>query len=273
MKRYGLVYHPKIAEAAGLTREAREQLVSMGAEVWSASAYDEEALDRQATESDIVITFGGDGTIVRTARFGASRNLAILGVNLGRLGFLSEMQPWELPDKLEALVKGEYWLESRMMLHANVEREGKVIHAFEAVNDVVVCRGMGARIVRVGAYIDGQLLTQYAADGVIVATPTGSTAYSLAAGGPIVDPRLNDMVVTPIAPHLSVASALVLPASTTVRLELSTDHEATCTVDGQIDAVLQNGDVTEVTESSRVCRFVRLGESGRFYRTLLARLK
>jgi len=248
-------------------------LLALGASVWRASAWDEAEVSKKAHEADLLITFGGDGTIVRTARTTADHNLPILAGNLGRLGFLAELQAWEVLDRLEPLVNGHYWLEERMMLHADLEREECIFHSFEALNDVVVSRGRIARVVRVDTYVDGQFLTQYVADGVIVATPTGSTAYSLAAGGPILDPRLSDMLLTPIAPHLTVATALVLPAEASVRLELSTEYEATCSVDGQVHVPLNDGDVVTVTASRHVCRFVHMGKRHDFYRTLLERLK
>ncbi len=273
MKRFGLLHHPKIAESQSLAEEVRTALLAFGASVWRASAWDEAEVSKKAHESDLLITFGGDGTIVRTARTTAGHNLPILAVNLGRLGFLAELQAWEVLDRLEPLVNGHYWLEERMMLHADLEREERIIRSFEALNDVVVSRGRIARVVRVDTYVDGQFLTQYVADGVIVATPTGSTAYSLAAGGPILDPRLSDMLLTPIAPHLTVATALVLPAEASVRLELSTEYEATCTVDGQVHVPLNDGDAVTVTASRHVCRFVHMGKQHDFYRTLLERLK
>jgi NAD+ kinase len=273
MKRFGLLHHPKIPASHTLAEEAEAGLKALGASVWSASAWDEAEVARLAHESDLLITFGGDGTIVRTARTTAGHDLPILGVNLGRLGFLAELQPWELSDKLEVLVNGHYWLEERMMLHADLQREDRIVHSAEALNDVVVSRGSIARVVRVDTYVNGSYLTQYVADGVIVATPTGSTAYSLAAGGPILDPRLSDLLIKPIAPHLTVATALVLPAEASVRLHLSTEYEASFSMDGQVHAPMYDGDVVKVTASPHVCRFVRMHGRDDFYQTLLERLR
>lgn len=273
MKRFGLLHHPKIADAPRLAQDAAAKLRALDVEVWCASAYDEAQVLVNGRDSDLIISFGGDGTIVRVARTIAGLNVPILGVNLGRVGFLAELQPTEVSDKLEALVNGQFWLEERMMLHADLRRGERVIRSFEAINDVVASRGRIARVVRIKAYVDDQYLTTYVADGVIVATPTGSTAYSLAAGGPIVDPQLFNLLVKPIAPHLTVATALVLPATACVRLALSTDSEATLTVDGQVDVSLQEGDVVVVTASRNVCRFVRLGERSYFYQTLLQKLE
>lgn len=273
MKRFGLLHQPKIAEAQRLAQEAEAGLQALGAAVWLCSAWDDAEVARRAGEADLLITFGGDGTIVRTARTTAGRNLPILGVNLGRLGFLAELQPWELPDKLPALIEGKYWLEERLMLHAEVKRAQRSVQSFEALNDIVVSRGRIARVVRIEAHVDGEYLTTYVADGVIVATPTGSTAYSLAAGGPILAPQLSNILLTPIAPHLTVAQTLVLPATVQVHLMLNTEYEATLTVDGQVDVPLNNGDEVFVTCSPHLARFVRMKNHGYFYRTLLERLK
>jgi len=273
MKRFGLLHHPKIAESQQLAQETEASLQALGMSVWRASAWDEPTVLQRAHESDLLITFGGDGTIVRAARITAGHNLPILGVNLGRLGFLAELQPWEVSGKLEALVNGQYWLEERMMLHADLKRDERVVRSFEALNDVVVSRGSIARVIRVDTRIDSQYLTTYVADGVIVATPTGSTAYSLAAGGPILDPHLSNILLTPIVPHLTVATALVLPATARVHLVVSAEYEATLTIDGQVDVPLHDGDTVTVAASRNVCRFVRMGERAYFYQTLLQRLK
>jgi NAD+ kinase len=273
MKRFGLLYHPKIEASQGLARQIEARLRALGSEAWCASSWDEPTVVDRLDHSDLLITFGGDGTLVRTARHTSGHALPILGVNLGRLGFLAELQPSELDGRLERLVEGQYWLEERMMLHADLKREGETIRSFESLNDVVVSRGCMARVIRVDTYIDGQFLTTYTADGVIVATPTGSTAYSLAVGGPIIDPRLSNILLTPIAPHLTVATALVLPGEARVEMEVNAEYEAVLTVDGQVDVALQDADVVMVGASQHTCRFVRMGERSYFYRTLVERLK
>lgn len=180
MKRFGLLHHPKIAASHRLVDETAVALRNLGVAVWDGSAWDEQAVLHEASESDLLITFGGDGTIVRTARITAACGVPILGVNLGRLGFLAEVQPWDLGDNLNRLVEGQYWLEERAMLHAEVVRSDQVIRSFDALNEVVVARGRTARVLRLSTYIDREYLTTYVADGLVIATPTGSTAYSLA---------------------------------------------------------------------------------------------
>jgi len=273
MKRFGLLHHPEIPESLRLAQDIEAKLRALGVSVWQTSAWDEADVLNKQPQTDLLIAFGGDGTIVRTARLTAGHDLPVLGVNLGRLGFLAELKPAELSDKLDELVAGAYWLEQRSMLHAMVERAQEEIISFEALNDVVVSRGHFARTTRIDTFIDDQYLTQYVADGVIVATATGSTAYSLAAGGPILDPRLPDILLTPIAPHLMVATSLVLPEGSAVRLVLRSEGDAACTVDGQMDVSLGQGDAVTVSTSQHVCRFVRFDSRTRSYRTLLQRLK
>jgi len=272
-KRFGLLHHPNIAEAERLAGEAAARLRTLGVTVWRASSYDQEEVVRGARDSDLLMSFGGDGTIVRVARTIAGLNVPILSINLGRVGFLAELQPAEVLDRLEALAGGRFWVEEHMMLRAELQRGERVIEAFEALNDVVVSRGCLARVVRIAVHVDGQYLATYAADGVIVASPTGSTAYSLAAGGPVLDPQLSNLVLTPVAPHLASGTALVLPATAHVQLELSAGCDATLTADGQVDVPLQDNDVVVVTASSNLCRFVRMGERNYFYKTLLQKLK
>lgn len=280
MKRVGLVCHPKIDAAHRLAQAATDRLAGLGISAWSGSAWEEEELLEQLKGTDLLISLGGDGTLVRLARLTAGANTPILGVNLGRVGFLAELQPDQVIDSLPALAEGRFWLEERMMLRASLEQDGRSAernathaHQFEAINEVVVSRGRVARIVRIAAHVDGQYLTTYAADGLIVATPTGSTAYALAAGGPILNPQLANLVVVPIAPHLTVDTALVLPARARVRLVLSCEEEGTLTVDGQVDHPLCNGDAVVVTASEHLCRLVRLGEHNYFYKTLMQKLK
>jgi NAD+ kinase len=167
---------------------------------------------------------------------------------------------------------GDFWLENRMMLDAE-NRLGQERRAHQALNDVVVSRGSLARIVRLEAYIDGSYLTTYAADGIIIATATGSTAYALAAGGPILPPQLQNFLLIPIAPHLSMNRAIVLGRNDRVEVRVHTDHQAILTVDGQFEYDLQDGDLVSVQASPHLSRLVRLQDRTYFYRTLMERLR
>jgi NAD+ kinase len=164
-----------------MAQEMVDWLVARGVSAWQASSWDEAAVEAEIENLDLVITLGGDGTILRAARMGACHGVPILGLNLGRLGFLAELQPEGWQPRLERMLDGDFWVEQRMMLHAQFLQNGKCRRAFEALNDVVVSRGGLARMVRLTAYVDGGCLATYAADGLIISTATGSTAYALAA--------------------------------------------------------------------------------------------
>jgi len=194
VKHIGLLHHPRIPRSQTLAVEIASWLREQERTVWSGSAWDEQAVLERITDFDLIITLGGDGTILRAARMAARHGVLILGINLGRVGFLAELTPANWRKKFPCLLGGQYWIEERMMLHAEFWRRGEPQQSFEALNDVVVSRGELARIVRLPTYIDGGYFTTYVADGLIVATATGSTAYALAVGGPILPPELKNRI-------------------------------------------------------------------------------
>jgi NAD+ kinase len=235
--------------------------------------WDEEQVKPLLAASDMVVVLGGDGSMLRAARMTAANATPIVGVNMGRLGFLSEMGPANWRERLPKVLDGEYWIEERMMLQTETWRDDQQIARHVALNDVVISRGGLARVIRMRTEIDGDPLTTYIADGLIVSTPTGSTAYALAVGGPILPPELHNILVLPIAPHLTLDRAIVLAEGSTIRVNLKTDHQAILTVDGQFEVELKDGDFIDVCASEDISRFVRLGQRTYFYHTLLARLE
>ncbi len=271
-KRVGLLYHPMIPESQDLAAEMLEFLEGLGVSAWIGSSWDNAAVADQAADLDMLVTLGGDGSMLRAARMASEHGIPILGVNLGRLGFLAEVEPTEWARRLRQVLAGDYWVEERMMVHAECWRDRESLGSYEALNDVVVSRGSLARVVRLPTYIDGGYLTTYVADGLIVSTATGSTAYALAAGGPIVPPELKNMLLIPLAPHLSLERAIVLSKGSMVRIKVHTDHTAILTVDGQFEVELADGDWVQVVASPRVGRFIRLQDRAYFYRTLMRRL-
>jgi NAD+ kinase len=273
MQKIGLLYHPKIAESRQLAGDLDDMLTARGLFTWVGSAWEDQQAKEHVSDLDLIVTFGGDGTILRAARMAALHGTPILSVNMGRFGFLAEAQPSEVPKVMNRVLSGDYWLEERSMLHAELNRRGRLVGAFEALNDVVVGHGTISRVVRLGAFVDGEHLANYVADGLIVATPTGSTAYSLAAGGPILHPALRDILITPIAPHRAVERSLVLPAESTVEIRLSTEYPAVLTIDGQIDTELVDEDRVSISVSRHCCRLARIQPRNYFGRNLLDRLK
>jgi NAD+ kinase len=276
MKKVGILYHPMIKAALTLAKELEGFLVSRGASVWLCSAWEREAAKTQVDDTDLVLSIGGDGTILRAAQAVVPGLTPITGVNLGKLGFMTELSVDEAADKLIALLDGEGWIDKRALLEAELAPVGEGQEAparFYALNDVVMGRGAVARMVNIEATIDGKLLTTYKADGVIVATATGSTGYSLAAGGPILHPQADEFVLLPILAHLSLAYPLVLPAASVLRLRIGTAHEATLSIDGYINLPLSDGAVITVRHSSNTTRFLRIHPETSFYASLEQRLK
>ena len=222
---------------------------------------------------------GGDGTLLRAARLGAAHGASILGVMMGRLGFLAEVDPddWQTP--LEKILSGDYWIEERIMIRARLERPRSsdgvpvAVCEYDALNDVVLGRAGLARVVRINVKLDGEYLTEYKCDGLIVSSATGSTGYALAARGPILPPQLRNILVIPIAPHLSMDRAVVLSEGTEVRMSAQSDHGAMLTVDGQFEVEVYDGDEVVVTSSPYMARFVRLRDKNYFYSVLTDKLR
>jgi NAD+ kinase len=214
---------------------------------------------------DALITLGGDGTMLRGARMIGGLQIPILGVNLGRLGFLTSCGGEELEPALERFAAGEYTAERRMALEACTSRHGT--QQWRALNDIVLHKGGFARVVRLHVLVDSELIGAYAADGIIVSTPTGSTAYSLSAGGPVVVPSLDSIVLTPISPHTLTVRPVVLPpdAEVSVRAEDGPD-ELLVTIDGQVGATFSPGDVLNVKRAANPVLVVRFPETTFFAR-------
>ena len=201
----------------------------------------------------------------------APSGVPILGVNLGRLGFLIQIDRKEWREYFEKLFNGEAWIENRMMLHADHIRAGEHLGGWNALNEVVVGRGQLLRPVRLTAMVDGRQLTSYVADGLIASTATGSTAYALAAGGPILPPELRNILLVPIAPHLSVDRAVVLSEGSSVSIMVRGEN-AVLSIDGQPSITLMEDDHVDIRAAEVTAQFVRFGDPGYFYRNLTAHM-
>jgi len=267
MKRIGILFHPKREAAVAFAGELYKFLTARGLSVWQCSSWEEEKIRGQAPGCDLILSVGGDGTILRAARAITPSSTPILGVNLGKLGFLTELSASEAMEKLPAVLDGEGWKESRAMLEAEVSIPGKG-GKYHALNDVVVARGASARLISIEVRLDGKFLTTYRADGLVVCTATGSTGYCLASGGPILHPETKDIVLKPIAPHFSIDQALVLPSDTQVTLKVSTGHEAMVSIDGQVEFPLRDGDEVKARISPYSAVLWRLRPRSYFYNSL-----
>ncbi|HAP93479.1 MAG TPA: NAD(+) kinase [Desulfotomaculum sp.] len=274
MKTIGLVVNIEKKKIGELVRQTISWLESHNcrpalAEVTAqALGLPEFSWDQQklVTNTDYLVVLGGDGTLLSIARQAAPGGVPILGVNMGHLGFLTEVDVSELFSALERLIKGEYMIEERMMLEAGVYRQNLLVEQSIALNDVVITKGALARLIFLETYVDQEYVTTYPADGLIVATPTGSTAYSLSAGGPLVTPKMELMLVTPICPHSLWARPLVIGADSQVKVEvLSGQGEIMLTMDGQYGFKLQPKDNVIVNKAPFWAKFICLQERSFFY--------
>jgi NAD+ kinase len=270
MKRIGILYHPKVKKSEEFTLKLKDFFKGKGIECWSLSSWDESAAREQMDGSDLMISVGGDGTILRVARIIFPRQIPIVGINFGNLGFMTEFEAGDSLEGLAKIIVGKGWTEERAMVQARVKRTRKTYYA---LNDVVVGRGSRLRLINVEVRVNDQLLTTYRADGVIVSTATGSTGYSLAANGPIMHPEAREMILKAVCPHLSLDKALVLTPDTEVKLQVFTNHEAVVSMDGQVEEPLQDADEVTVTLSKNVSKFTRLRSRDMFYGTLVSKLK
>ncbi len=271
-KRPVVMAYPKMPEAFAVAETVATYLKEKGLEVPCASLYDEELRRRiKHGEFDLLIAVGGDGTMLRAGHLCAPSRVPILGINLGRLGFLIQVSRGEWREMIERMLNGEAWIENRMMLQVEHLRAGEVLGQWQALNEAAVSRGQYLRPVRLSASADGYLLTTYVADGLIASTATGSTAYALAAGGPILPPELRNILIVPIAPHLSVERAVVLSEGSSVRIDVRSDN-AVLSVDGQMPVGLAEDDHVDVRAAEYTAQFVRFGDAGYFYRNLTAHM-
>lgn len=269
--RVGLMVHGRRADAVGCAKRAVEYLRDAGAEVLA----EEDAAENlgvpafsDAQGLDVVISMGGDGTFLRGAQVALKWNAALLGVNLGRVGFLAEVEPEGLENALDAVIAGEYDTQTRPVL--KVQSAGKTWYA---LNDVVVSRGGYSRLITIDALVDGDSAGRYVADGVIVATPTGSTGYCLSAGGPVVSPKVDCMIITPICAHTLQHRPCVVNGGADIRLELSPEEEqsAALEVDGQSRLILTAGTHVHVRRDERALRVIQLRER-RFFQLVRDKL-
>jgi NAD+ kinase len=211
----------------------RDEIVSGIQERFNKTLDSSYSLDEILNLCDILISFGGDGTILSTARLVGRREIPILGVNLGKLGFLAEVAVEDAPDFIKKICRGEYRIEERMVLEAKVDKSGE---KFFGLNDIVMDKSGSTRVIDLETYINGEYLITYTGDGLIVSTPTGSTAYSLAAGGPIVTPTSSVITLSPICPHTLTARPIVIPDDSTIQVKIrSQDKDILLTADGQIE--------------------------------------
>jgi len=258
LRRLGFAYNPTNEAAVDLGERAAGWCRRRGIDHWSSEAGNFKLLTGQLPTTDLLVVLGGDGTFLRAARAASTVDVPLLGINLGKVGFLSKAEAEELEVVLAKLADGRFALTERMTLAARIlpggRDGGEVVHT--ALNDVVVARGALARVCRLDVSIGPSHLATFIADGLVVASPTGSTGYSFSAGGPIVDPSARNLVVTPIAGYLSAIRSVVVGPDQTARRRVVDAHEALVSVDGREDLPIRVGDVVEVRAVERPIRLV-----------------
>jgi NAD+ kinase len=258
LDRIGFAYNPTKEAALELRERAEGWCKVRGIGHWAAAAGETAALVRELPGTGALIVLGGDGTFLRAARAVAEVDVPLLGVNLGKIGFLSKVETHDMETVLGHLVAGKFALESRMALHAEIHPAGgpEPSETFFALNDVVVARGSQARVCRIEVEIGPSHLATFTADGLVVSSPTGSTGYSFSAGGPIVDPTSRNLIVTPIAGYLTAIRSVVVSPRHTVRVRILDAYDVLMSVDGREDRRLSIGDMVSVSELPRPVRFI-----------------
>jgi NAD+ kinase len=271
MKRIGIIAKGNKPEAIEAVKELinwlKDRMVECIVDADIAKVVSHPALEKQemANAVEMVVVLGGDGTLLAAARAMQKKPVPILGVNLGGLGFLTEITLTELYPMLEAILRGEYKTDERMLLEARVWRKEKVVDTFSVLNDVVINKGALARIIELETSVDQAYLTTFRADGLIISTPAGSTGYSLSAGGPIVYPSLHSIIITPICPHTMTNRPLIVPEEAVITVTLcSADQEVFLTLDGQVGFKMELRDRVEVKKGKGFVRLIKSPARGYF---------
>ncbi|MDH4097711.1 MAG: NAD(+)/NADH kinase [Nitrospira sp.] len=279
-KSIGILTKPKFPEVKatlqGVVAWLRDRQITVLLDTTSAALLNEQGgiqKTQLAGKADVLLILGGDGTILHAARLAAERSIPILGVNMGGLGFLTEVRLDDLYASLDRVFANDFVLDERLMLQIHVHRHGETVARGIVLNDVVISKGTLARMIELKIAIQGQFVTNLRADGLIVGTPTGSTAYSLSAGGPIINPAVQSLILTPISPHTLTHRPLIVPGNVEIEVTLtSRDDGAMATLDGQVGIAMTQGDTVVIQASEHRTKLIRFPES-HYYEVLREKLK
>lgn len=276
IKHIGVLAHPFRPDTHPIANQISDSLKQRGINTWVYTQWDENSMHTEVAKADMVVAIGGDGAMLKVARICAQHAIPVLGVNMGWLGFLTEvnnMTEWE--NGLDRLLTGDYWIEQRMMINASVIEKGTTIKSVDALNDVVISGNVFGRMIQIDAFIDKNWATTYNADALIISTPTGSTAYALATGGPILPPELRNILLVPVAPHLSMDRPIVLSEGAVVDIQPAMENRSQIVVTGDGNVVTELGANQHICIKSgeHVSQFVRLRDKNYFYRSLLDRME
>ncbi len=277
MKAIAIFYQGRKQDTSEVANQLIPALQQQGYDVrgFDSRYESEETPDPLLMECDLALVLGGDGTILHAARLCAYAELPIVAVNFGRVGFLTELEPGEVLEELPHYLKREdsVWIDERTMLHGTLDQDG-MCEEFLALNDIVIARGMWPRVVQIRTWVDDDFYSTTFADGIIVSTATGSTAYNLSVGGPLLHPQVQSIVLSPIAPHLASDRSLILPPDTNIKMQIFTGGQnGVFSADGQINREIKNGAKVYVHKCQYVTRFLRRRPPTYFYQKIHAKLK
>ncbi|WP_024831193.1 NAD(+)/NADH kinase [Ruminiclostridium josui] len=273
MKRIGIITNREKDKGLEFTNQLVESIQKYGGQAVLPTydgSFEMDDIDNLVVEicdnCDMIICLGGDGTFLRTARTAYLYGLPMLGINLGSLGFLTDVEKGEIDKAVENILNDRYTLEDRIMLSSKLYKDGKLVAQDVAINDVVISRGGIPRILHLSTYIDDNLVEMYPGDGIVVATPTGSTAYSLSAGGPIVEPTSGLIIITPICPHILSSRPLITSDMRKIKICVSQgfEHKAKVTVDGQKNLEITGGDYLEIEKTESTVKIIRVNSKNFF---------
>lgn len=273
MKKIGIITNREKDKGLKYTKQLVESIQKHGGQAVLPTydgTFEMDDIDNHVIEicdnCDMIICLGGDGTFLRTARTAYLYGLPMLGINLGSLGFLTDVEKGEIDKAVENILNDRYSLEDRIMLSSKLYKEGKLVAQDVAINDIVISRGGIPRILHLSTYIDNNLVEMYPGDGIVVATPTGSTAYSLSAGGPIVEPTSGLIIITPICPHILSSRALITSDMRKIKICVSQgfEHKAIVTVDGQKNLEITGGDYLEIEKTDSTVKIIRVNSKNFF---------
>ncbi len=276
LRRITVLAHPLRENTFPVAERIARSLSNRDIQVRLFTTWREDEVHDDVKDTDMVVTIGGDGAMLRSARVCSAYDVPVLGVNMGQLGFLTEVRMQDEWDAhLDRLFAGDYWIETRMMIAGYRIRDGQSTKLGDALNDIVISGNTFGRMISLHAFIDSEWATSYHADALVIATPTGSTAYALACGGPILPPELENLLVVPAAPHLSMDRPIVLSEGAKVEVEMAAENrgEVIISADGVILGTVEDGDRICVKASDYCSRFVRMRGRNYFYRALLDRME
>lgn len=270
LTRIGVVYHPNIPDAQTTAQTTAQFLTEHGASTVLTCSLKDQRLQHaiRDKEMEALIVLGGDGSMLRASHLCAPAGIPITGINLGSFGFLFELERNNWQDHISRLMDGSYRLENRMMLKASHYRGEELLGSWQVVNEIVVCRGQEVKPIRIHTSVDKYPMASYVADGLIAATATGSTAYALAVNGPIMPPETRNILVVPVAPHLSFDRAVILGEGSCVTITVNTSHDAVLSADGKESVKMIDNDTVQVSSSAQNIQFIRFHDPGFFYRNL-----